>query len=146
MSDNLDITNTGTNAESDSAANTEEKEYEKVCFMCRRPESKAGKMIDLPGNISVCPDCMQKAFDIMNNGDMSNMMNMSNMPNMQHMDFQNMPNVSFINLADLQNSIPRPQQVKKKKKEEKPQKAFDIHSIPAPHKIKARLDDYVIGQ
>ena len=21
--------------------------YEKICFMCRRPESKAGKMIDL---------------------------------------------------------------------------------------------------
>lgn len=31
---------------------TDEKEnkdqYEKICFMCRRPESKAGKMIDLP--------------------------------------------------------------------------------------------------
>ena len=24
--------------------------------------------------------------------------------------------------------------------------AFDVKSIPAPHKIKAQLDDYVIGQ
>ena len=27
--------------------------YEKICFMCRRPESKAGKMIDLPNNIHI---------------------------------------------------------------------------------------------
>ena len=148
MSDNLDLTNTDVNTEPSSAPETEEqeKEYEKVCFMCRRPESKTGKMIDLPGNISVCPDCMQKAFDIMNSTDMSSVMNPQNIQNLQNMDFQNMPNVSFINLADLQNAIPRPQQVKKKKKEAKPQKAFDIHSIPAPHKIKAKLDDYVVGQ
>jgi len=25
--------------------------YEKICFMCHRPESVAGKMIDLPNNI-----------------------------------------------------------------------------------------------
>ena len=153
MSDNLDITNTETNEKVNTAENAEEKEneYEKFCMMCRRPESKAGKMIDLPGNISVCPDCMQKAFDTMNNSDMANMFNMPNMPNfqnmdLQNMDLQNMPNISFINLADLQNSFPKQQKIKKKKKEEQPQKAFDIHSIPAPHKIKAKLDDYVIGQ
>ena len=28
-----------------------EKEYEDVCFICRRPESKAGKMYHLPNNI-----------------------------------------------------------------------------------------------
>lgn len=32
----------------------EDDEYEKVCFVCRRPESVAGKMVDLPNNISVC--------------------------------------------------------------------------------------------
>ena len=26
-------------------------EYEKVCYICRRTESKAGKMISMPGNI-----------------------------------------------------------------------------------------------
>ena len=30
--------------------------------------SKAGKMVHLPQNICVCSDCMQKAFDTMNNG------------------------------------------------------------------------------
>lgn len=150
MSDNFDITTSEMEAEETSAESfeqdTDENEYEKVCFMCRRPESKTGKMIDLPGNITVCPDCMQKAFDTMNNTDMGNMMNFQNIPNLQNVDFQNMPNISFINLADLQSSIPRPQKVKKKKKEENPQKAFDIRSIPAPHKIKESLDEYVIGQ
>ena len=44
---------------SGSVEDTEKKdpdEYEKVCFMCRRPESKAGKMIELPGNIHICTD------------------------------------------------------------------------------------------
>ena len=37
--------------------------YEDVCFICRRPESKTGKMFRLPGGICVCPDCMQKTMD-----------------------------------------------------------------------------------
>ena len=116
-------------------------EYEKICYMCRRPESKAGKMVEMPGNISVCTDCMQKTFDTMNHagfpiGDMGN--------------FGNMPNISMINLADLQNmsAMPKSQKLKKKKaKEEKKAKPeLDIKSIPAPHKIKASLDEYVVGQ
>lgn len=42
------------------------EDYENVCFICRRPESKAGKMIDIPGGIHVCMDCMQKSFNSMN--------------------------------------------------------------------------------
>ena len=44
----------------------DDDEYEKVCFVCRRPESKAGTMISMPPGIDVCHDCMQKAFDAMN--------------------------------------------------------------------------------
>ncbi|MDD2958073.1 MAG: ATP-dependent Clp protease ATP-binding subunit ClpX [Lachnospiraceae bacterium] len=118
--------------------NSEQDSYEKVCFMCHRTESKAGKMIDLPGNITICPDCMQKAFDTMNRSDMS----IKDM-----MDLQNLPNISMINLADLQNGMPKQQKIKKKKEENKePQKVFDIKSIPVPSKIKASLDEYVIGQ
>lgn len=39
--------------------------YEKICCMCRRTESQAGKMITLPGGLNVCPDCMQRSFDMM---------------------------------------------------------------------------------
>lgn len=45
----------------------DEEEFEKIRFMCRRPESKAGKMIDLPNDIHICVECMQKSFDTMNN-------------------------------------------------------------------------------
>ena len=44
----------------------DDDEYEKVCFVCRRPESKAGTMISMPPGIDICHDCMQKAFDTMN--------------------------------------------------------------------------------
>ena len=113
----------------------ENEEYEKFCFMCHRPESVAGKMIDLPNDICVCSDCMQKSFDMMNNNkfDLSQLMNM--------------PGVQFLNLSDMENMIPKRQQVKKKKPEEKKaEPVFNISDIPAPHKIKALLDDYVIGQ
>lgn len=35
---------------------------------------------------------------------------------------------------------------KKKPEEKKAEPVFNIRDIPAPHKIKAQLDDYVIGQ
>ena len=122
--------------------------HEDVCFICHRPESKAGKMVHLPQNICVCSDCMQKAFDTMNNGafpygDMMMNIRPEDLKNMT----SNMLNISMINLSDLMNQqIPERQKIKKKKKEEGPKKAFDVKSIPAPHKIKAQLDDYVIGQ
>ena len=122
--------------------------HEDVCFICHRPESKAGKMVHLPQNICVCSDCMQKAFDTMNNGafpygDMMMNIRPEDLKNMT----SNMPNISMINLSDLMNQqIPERQKIKKKKKEEGPKMAFDVKSIPAPHKIKAQLDDYVIGQ
>ena len=46
-------------------ADDNDDEYEKVCFVCRRPESKTGKMITMQGNLHICPDCMQKTFDTM---------------------------------------------------------------------------------
>ena len=110
MSDNFDITNTEDTQKNEKENKDRENRdsYEKVCFMCHRTESRAGKMIDLPGGFTVCPDCMQKAFDAMNNPDMKDMMN-----------FQNMPNISMINLGDLQNIFPRQQKVKKKEPKEK---------------------------
>lgn len=121
--------------------NTEDNTYEKVCFMCRRTESKTGKMIELPGGMTICPDCMQKSMDTMNRPEIKDMLNLQNLSN-----FQNIPNISFINLNDLPGGIPKQQQLKKKKQDKKPQKVFDIRQIPAPHKIKASLDDYVVGQ
>ena len=59
-------------------------DYEKICFVCRRPESRAGKMIVMPNNIYICQDCMQRTFDSINSSGMNyeDMMKMSNMPRM----------------------------------------------------------------
>lgn len=116
----------------------EDSGYEDVCFVCHRPESKAGKMIHLTKEICICSECMQKTMDMMSKSNVD----------YSKMDFSKMPNISMINLADLQNIIPRRQKVKRKAAEEKkePQKTLDIRSIPAPHKIKESLDEYVIGQ
>ena len=116
------------------------KEYEDICYICRRPESTAGKMIHIQDAICICNDCMQKTFDSMSTGGFP-------LGNMMNMDFSKMPNISMINLADLQGGIPERQKLKKKKpKEKKAAPVLDIHSIPAPHKIKASLDEYVVGQ
>ena len=112
----------------------EEDEYEKVCFICRRPESVAGKMIDLPNHICVCSDCMQKSFDAMSNGQID------------YSQLMNMPGVQFLNLSDLEQNIPKQQKIKKKKEGEARKPLIDIRDIPAPHKIKGRLDEYVVGQ
>ncbi|MBQ2745534.1 MAG: ATP-dependent Clp protease ATP-binding subunit ClpX [Lachnospiraceae bacterium] len=54
-------------------------------------------------------------------------------------------NVSFINLADMASfGRPQPKLKKKKKGESKP--PIDLKNIPAPHKIKEQLDQYVVGQ
>ena len=111
----------------------DDDEYEKICFVCRRPESVTGKMIDLPNNISVCNDCMQKSFDMMNNTPID------------YSQF-NIPGVQFMNLSDFEQTIPKKQKLKKKKEGEERQPLVDIRNLPAPHKIKAQLDEYVVGQ
>lgn len=122
---------------SDASAEAEEEEFEQICYLCRRPESIAGKMIRIPNNICICQDCMQKTFDTMNN---------SNFPMGDLTGMGRMPNISMINLSDLQGFAPQQQKIKKRKKEEKKEPVIDISAIPAPHKIKASLDEYIVGQ
>ena len=198
----------------------QDRDYEEVCILCRRPESKAGRMFHLPNNIAVCDDCMHKTMETMSHMDMNGMfpgMGMvppSFMKDIQKetskkkadaaeeeetimpsdwdseadgsedvadgsetdeeetvsMDedgedildeedeeeeekvshggfsFGGFPNISFVNLADLQEGFGGSSRtrVKKKKKNAKP--LIELKDIPAPHKIKAMLDEYVIGQ
>lgn len=112
-------------------------EYEQVCYICRRPESKAGKMIRIPNNICICQDCMQKTFDTFN---------MGGMPGMTGMPFPDMGgmNPNMAQFAQMQQEVPKSQKIKKKKG--KPSHGLDIRNLPAPHVIKRQLDEYVIGQ
>ena len=114
-------------------------EYEKYCYLCRRPESQVGKLIYMPNDINICQDCMQKTFDSFSGG------------GMQFMDLSNMPNMNMNQFMPF-DDIPKSQKIKKKKpkeaeeedKKEEPELTLD--SIPAPHEMKAKLDEYVIGQ
>ena len=118
----------------DEVKKTKKDDYEDICYMCRRPESVAGKLIHLPmENICICPDCMEKSFSMMN----STPINYEDI--MKNMNFQIFP-------GNIGDSIPKSQRLKKKKPKDEQKLAIDLKKIMAPHQIKARLDDYVIGQ
>ena len=69
-----DASKTGDAGKSDSST------YEDVCFVCRRPESKTGKMFRLPGGICVCPDCMQKTMDTVSQFDYQGLLSGQQLP------------------------------------------------------------------
>ena len=110
-------------------------EYEEICYMCRRPESIAGKMIHIPmENICICSDCMERSFTMMNN---------------TPIDYDEiMKNVNFNMFGGnmMGDGIPKSQRLKKKKPKEKQAAPIDLKQIMRPHKIKESLDEYVIGQ
>ena len=119
--------------------NNDDKDYEDVCFICRRPESKAGKMLHIPNNICICNDCMQKTFNSMGNINMTG-------------PFQGMPYMDMFSggVGNVQENVPKSQKLKKKKpgtgKKKAPEGVFDIKHLPAPHIIKGKLDEYIVGQ
>ena len=173
-------------------------DYEQVCMICKRPESKAGKMLTLPGNVCVCMDCLQKTIDMADafNIPADALAGFSSNPfgaqtsvtdkeskdskeketesdssiNKEESDdtykevssdkedegddekkeessltksLMGFPNISFLNLADFPGDLPGRQKIKKKKK---PLEPINLKDILPPHKIKERLDEYVIGQ
>jgi len=107
------------------------KKNEDICYLCRRPESVAGRMIRIPNNIHICADCMQKAFDIMSSGDNP------------YMSMINLPPTMFT-FGPIQPASEGA--AAKPKEEEDIVEEIDYRKIPSPHIIKARFDEYVIGQ
>ena len=135
----MDNTNENITEDKNINNNNNSDEYEKICFVCRRPESRAGKMIVMPNNIYICQDCMQRTFDSINSSGINyeDMMKMSNMPGMG----------MFGNFGAMDSDpVPEKQKLKKKKEDKKEFPALDISKLPAPHEIKRKLDEYVIGQ
>ena len=114
----------------------EHKDIEHYCYLCRRPESVAGKMLELPNSIYICTDCMQRTLNSMGNGQFGFI-------DARNMDLDNMDISKMMN--DMQSMQPKAE-VKKKKKDKKEEPELTLKDIPAPHQIKAMLDEYVIGQ
>ncbi len=117
------------------AGHEDHDDYEEICYLCRRPESIAGKMVHIPNNINICSDCMQKTFDTINKGDNP---------------YMNMIGISpdLLRMASIRNDVPEAQKLKKKRPEEEKYKeeGFDRRNVPSPHVIKAKLDEFIIGQ
>ena len=136
-----------TTAEEGDGDDTSKKtEY---CCMCHRTESQGAKLLRMPNDMSICTDCMQKSFDTFSSG-------FGNNSGIQFVDLSNMDLNSLrnMNLGDLlagnmtaQKVKPKKSKKKKKKDKDKaPKETLSIKNIPAPHQIKAKLDEYVIGQ
>ena len=117
-------------------------QYEKICSVCRRPESVTGPMVSLTGNINICHDCMQKAFNSIGDGNLGNL----DISKIQGMPFMNMNLSDLGNLGNLPPMMDIPDKKRVKKREKRDTPIFTMKDIPAPHKIKETLDQYVIGQ
>ncbi|MBQ8822911.1 MAG: hypothetical protein IJZ82_09730, partial [Lachnospiraceae bacterium] len=107
-----------------------DNDYEDVCFVCRRPESKAGRMFKLPNNICICDDCMHKTMDTVSQYDYQELMSNpqlqkelddlmkggGNMPGGNPGGIPGMPQIRFVNMSDFQGmgGIPQKQKLKKK--------------------------------
>ncbi len=91
----------------------DDSEYEKICFICRRPESKTGKQVIMPGDICICPDCLQRTFDAMDTNGMG--LNMNNLGGM------NLGNMDISQIMSMMNGTAKPEQqhTEKKIKEDK---------------------------
>ncbi len=141
LKNNIEETNSSNSGATENKNNNED-EYEKICYVCRRPESKAGKMIDMPGGICVCADCLQKSFNSFQNMGMN-----INISEDELKELLNMPGIHMMTPEDFRRDIPNKQKLKKKKAKEKDAApVIDLKKIPAPHIIKEKLDEYVIGQ
>ena len=159
---------------------------EEICYICRRSESKAGKMLHLPPNITICNNCMQKMLNTFNTPPISDYLNASGFTPDMFNDYynqekpkskeskaedvkeeqvsastqegeteeikkdeeqeggrQNPPMFSFGFLPEM---FQGQSNIKKKTKKKKPKAEIDFNNIPAPHIIKEKLDEYVIGQ
>ena len=183
---------------------SDNKDNEKVCSGCGRPESEAGKMMPLFGNICYCNDCISKSMDSMKNsgfggmfdlgqmgGELNDLFDMLGLSGLmggdeeeedddevvtEAGDDEEDENTSVETVADGDVTVEKTSEEKKDKKKkprvkmmfmpsfgggeqnkykihkkseaekEKERQNFDIRSIPAPHQIKAQLDEYVIGQ
>lgn len=144
----------------------DDSEYDNVCFICHRPESITGRQFKLPQNICVCDDCMHKTMDAigqydypgMDDAALLNSLSGFGMPGLNQNDNSDdeaskdgkdipkgFPNIRFVNLNDLQQDPnSKRTRLKKRKKTDKP--LIDLKDVPAPHEIKAKLDEFVVGQ
>lgn len=103
----------------------------KKCMVCGRSEETAGKLTEFQSGMYICQDCMKQAYDSMpkTKEEYEEMMRQMQpfMNGFRGFRFGQVPDAS-------------------KKEEEEEDIQLNLADVPAPHVIKQRLDDFVIGQ
>lgn len=135
------------NSVDDSDDDNDRKNHKNdYCMICHRSEAQGAKLIHMPNDMSICTDCMQRSFDSFGAGIPGSGIQFLDLSNMDLGSLKNM-NLGDLLSGGIMQSQVKPKKVKKKKKKEKQkQPELTIRNIPAPHQIKAKLDEYVIGQ
>ncbi len=110
----------------------------RYCAICRRPETKTCRLIQMAGNFCICPNCLQTAFGNISSLDADSFQEVLDMA-------RNLPDVQMGPFANIPQNVMRRERAKKEEPKA-PAKAFDRKAIPPPHKIREQLDAYVIGQ
>ncbi len=124
---------------------------ERYCYVCRRPQKRVGKLLELPGGMYICQECMQRTLDMVSKGSMGNMqlppnMIISGSGSIDEM-LKELEKLSPVLGGRTMKITPAKKPADHKKKEKKEtQPQLSLKTLPAPHQIKARLDEYVIGQ
>lgn len=127
--------------------NNNNDEYEKYCYMCKRPESQAGKLITLSKGVNVCADCINKTLNQINNSPFSILGNIPGIDNM-NMIFPNMdiPNSQKVKKRKTESKSSDPMGASPDSKTDSTGKIKSLKDLPAPHDIKKLLDLDVVGQ
>ena len=132
----------------------DENRGERFCYVCRRPESRVGKLFDLPGGMSICADCMQRTFDMVGKGTMGNMQTPPNVVISGSGSIDDMlkeleklsPNMTGGKTMRINPAKKQAKDHQKKQDDKKPKAELSLKNLPAPHQLKAKLDEYVVGQ
>ena len=82
----------------------------------------------------MCSDCMQRSFDAMKNGQID------------YSPASEYAGRAFYEYGGSGTGDPEAAKDQEEKRRRRAQALIDIRKIPAPHKIKASLDEYVVGQ
>ena len=131
----IDITDRDTNSQTEKK---DDGEKEKICMLCRRPESQTGPMVDLSPEMHVCQDCLQKSLNTVQNGQIDFSSFLQNIPHLTF-DLGDLPDLSGLT-GLFGGARPEPEE------EDAFDEGFSMRDVPPPHRIKEKLDQYVIGQ
>ncbi len=114
--------------------NNNDDEYEKYCYMCKRPESQAGKLITLSKGVNVCADCINKTLNQINNSPFSILGNIPGIDNM-NMIFPNMdiPNSQKVKKRKTESKSSDPMGASPDSKTDSTGKIKSLKDLPAPH-------------